>query len=80
MPFWSNGSVPSSTATTFSVKRLATQTSCGFAVPLMECVGQRDTLLKWASSKGEEGMTEYRREKNAASIDGLPAPLATSTG
>jgi hypothetical protein len=52
------------------------QTSCGFAVPLMECVGQRDTLLKWAESKGEEGVAEYRREKNARSIDGLLAPLA----
>jgi len=52
------------------------QTSCGFAVPLMEFSGQRDTLLKWAEKQGEDGLTEYRREKNVASIDGLPAPLA----
>lgn len=52
------------------------QTSCGFAVPLMEFAGHRDTLLQWAEKKGEDALTEYRREKNAASIDGLPAPLA----
>src|SRR3712207_4526872 len=32
------------------------QTSCGFAVPLMEYVGQRDTLLDWAAAKGDEGL------------------------
>jgi len=47
-------------------------TSCGFSVPLYEYVGQRDVLDKWADAKGEEGLDEYRREKNALSIDGLP--------
>ncbi len=56
------------------------QTSCGFAVPLMEFAGHRDTLLKWAEKQGEDGLTEYRRAKNAASIDGLPAPLAGGGG
>ena len=27
---------------------------------------------KWLASKGEDGLREYVREKNAASIDGLP--------
>lgn len=52
------------------------QTSCGFAVPRMEMVGERDTLHRWARSKGEEALVDYRQEKNARSIDGLPAPLA----
>lgn len=52
------------------------QTSCGFAVPRMEPAGDRDTLHRWALNKGEPGLVEYRREKNARSIDGLPAPLA----
>jgi len=52
------------------------QTSCGYAVPLMEYVGQRDTLIRWAEAKGDQGLIEYRREKNVESIDGLPAPLA----
>jgi hypothetical protein len=52
------------------------QTSCGFAVPLMEHAGDRDLLPKWARKKGAEGLAEYRRKKNARSIDGLEAPVA----
>lgn len=52
------------------------QTSCGYAVPLMDLVRPRDTLLRWAENRGEEGLTEYRALKNARSIDGLPAPGA----
>ncbi|HET7233859.1 MAG TPA: pyridoxamine 5'-phosphate oxidase family protein [Longimicrobium sp.] len=51
------------------------QTSCGFAVPLMEYVGQRDTLLRWAEAKGDD-LGRYRQEKNSRSIDGLPTPYA----
>lgn len=50
------------------------QTSCGAGVPLMDYRGQRDELLAWARNKGEAGMADYRRQKNAVSIDGLPAP------
>jgi hypothetical protein len=52
------------------------QTSCGFAVPLMEYAGQRDTLIRWAATRGDESLAEYWCEKNAQSIDGLPTPLA----
>jgi Pyridoxamine 5'-phosphate oxidase len=52
------------------------QTSCGFAVPRMELVGERDTLHRWARNKGEAELAEYRARKNARSIDGLPAPSA----
>ena len=52
------------------------QTSCGYAVPLMEYASQRDTLTRWAETKGDEALKDYRREKNSASVDGLPAPLA----
>lgn len=51
------------------------QTSCGFAVPLMEYVGQRDTLLRWAEARGDD-LPRYRQEKNSQSIDGLPTPHA----
>jgi hypothetical protein len=51
------------------------QTSCGYAVPLMEFVADRDTLTRWAEAKGEEGLVEYVCEKNVQSIDGLPTPL-----
>ncbi len=50
------------------------QTSCGFGVPLMELDAQRDLLSKWATKRGENGIREYQLEKNATSIDGLPAP------
>jgi hypothetical protein len=52
------------------------QTSCGFGVPLMEHLGQRDMLARWAETKGE-ALPAYREKHNAVSIDGLPAPLAT---
>ncbi|HYP28136.1 MAG TPA: pyridoxamine 5'-phosphate oxidase family protein [Blastocatellia bacterium] len=51
------------------------QTSCGFGVPLMEYGGDRDRLCRWVKTKGEEGLREYHRTKNAKSLDGLDAPL-----
>jgi predicted pyridoxine 5'-phosphate oxidase superfamily flavin-nucleotide-binding protein len=52
------------------------QTSCGYGVPLFEYVGERDTLHRWAEQKGDAGLEEYRRQKNARSLDGLPTGLA----
>ena len=51
------------------------QTSCGFAVPLMEFAGDRDVLLNWAATQGEEKLVEYRAQKNILSIDGIETPL-----
>jgi hypothetical protein len=45
------------------------------AVPLYEYKDQRDLLIDWAAKKGAEGIKEYRRAKNAVSIDGLPTGL-----
>jgi hypothetical protein len=45
--------------------------SCGFGVPLMEVVGARDDLVKWAGRKGDDGLDDYRATRNARSIDGL---------
>jgi hypothetical protein len=50
------------------------QTSCGFGVPLMNFVAQRDALTEWAHKKGPDGIEKYQQTKNARSIDGLPAP------
>jgi hypothetical protein len=50
------------------------KTSCGFAVPEMVMVSQRDTLMRWAEGKGEDGLVNYRKTHNAASLDGVPAP------
>lgn len=46
--------------------------SCGYGVPRMELVGQRDRLVTWAVAKGEEGLVEYRSDRNRESVDGLP--------
>ena len=45
--------------------------SCGYGVPQMEYVADRDRLPTWSEKKGEAGLAEYRREKNSSSIDGL---------
>jgi hypothetical protein len=47
--------------------------SCGFGVPLMEVAGERHLLPEDVERRGAEGLLEYRRRKNATSIDGLPA-------
>ncbi|WP_336485824.1 pyridoxamine 5'-phosphate oxidase family protein [Methylobacterium nigriterrae] len=51
------------------------QTSCGYAVPLFDYRDERDNLDRWAAAKGEAGLDAYRREKNVASLDGLPTGL-----
>lgn len=52
------------------------KTSCGFGVPLYKHTGERDHAFKWAEKKGENGLEEYKKEKNMVSMDGLPAPIA----
>jgi predicted pyridoxine 5'-phosphate oxidase superfamily flavin-nucleotide-binding protein len=47
--------------------------SCGYAVPLMDFVEDRDVLDRWAENRGPEKLRVYQGEKNAESIDGLPA-------
>jgi hypothetical protein len=51
------------------------QTSCGYAVPLFEYAGERDTLTRWAENKGHEGLKRYWQDKNQTSIDGLSTKL-----
>jgi hypothetical protein len=57
------------------VERIAD--SCGYGVPVMEFVGPRPQYERWAETKlrkgGEHALDEYMAEKNAVSIDGLPA-------
>lgn len=52
----------------------AVQTSCGFGVPLMDVTAQRDQLPRWADAKGADGLRDYRRTRNAVSLDGLLSP------
>jgi hypothetical protein len=47
--------------------------SCGYGVPLMEYVGERPQRQAWNARKGPDGLRAYVAERNAVSIDGLPA-------
>ena len=47
--------------------------SCGYAVPRMSLVHERDVLDRWAGQKSAAELAAYRTEKNSVSIDGLPA-------
>lgn len=57
------------------VKRIAD--SCGYGVPLMSCEGRRPHMDAWAAKRlrmgGPNALIDYEREKNALSIDELPA-------
>jgi Pyridoxamine 5'-phosphate oxidase len=55
------------------------QTSCGYAVPEMKFVSQRETLTRWAEVKGDEGLVEYRRMHNRVSLDALEAPVTDAS-
>jgi len=54
------------------------QTSCGFGVPLMDFVAQRETLSEWSTKRNEQELMDYRQNKNAVSIDGLAIPVNSS--
>lgn len=60
---------------TVAVTRVAD--SCGYGVPLMSFEGERPHMEAWAEKKlrvgGEAEIEAYVAEKNAESIDGLPA-------
>jgi hypothetical protein len=51
--------------------------SCGYGVPLMTYAGKRPHMDAWGEKKlralGPDALRDYQREKNAESIDGLPA-------
>jgi hypothetical protein len=56
-------------------------TSCGYGVPVMENLKERDTLRKYWEKRDEQTLTAYQHKENERSIDGLPTGLVTkSTG
>lgn len=46
--------------------------SCGYAVPRMDYVADRDVLDLWSQKKGPEGIADYWAKHNTVSLDGLP--------
>lgn len=51
------------------------QTSCGYAVPLMDLQSPRETLRTWADKQGAGGLADYWSRKNRLSIDGRPTGI-----
>lgn len=51
------------------------QTSCGYAVPRMDYVEDRQVLAQWSEKRGEQGIRDYWRDRNQRSIDGLPTGI-----
>lgn len=45
--------------------------SCGYGVPRYQYLGDRATLVKHWDAQGADATTEYKRTRNAASLDGL---------
>ncbi|QKJ19866.1 pyridoxamine 5'-phosphate oxidase family protein [Microbacterium hominis] len=52
------------------VERIAD--SCGWGVPQMDFVADRDIIGPWAEKKGPAGVARYQAQNNAVSLDGLP--------
>jgi hypothetical protein len=50
-----------------------TSTACGYAVPFMDYVEDRQRLADHWDHKTDDELTEYWATKNSTSIDGLPA-------
>jgi hypothetical protein len=53
-------------------------TSCGYAVPLLDYHGERETMVKYWKAKGEDSVPGYQQANNSVSIDGLPTPLGAA--
>lgn len=50
-------------------------TSCGYGVPSMENLSERDTLRKYWEKRDVQTLIAYQRQENERSIDGLPTGL-----
>lgn len=51
------------------------QTSCGFAVPLLDYQEDRQILTDWAEKKSKAEINQYWEQKNVSSIDGFPTGI-----
>ena len=51
------------------------QTSCGFAVPFMDHIGDRDSLHQWTADRGAEGVRNFWAERNTTTLDGAPTGI-----
>ena len=51
------------------------QTSCGYAVPFMDYVGERPTMQQWADGKTDDQIRATWARDNVETIDGLPTGI-----
>jgi hypothetical protein len=70
-------SVPEARRSIVVVEVSRVSDSCGYGVPLMSFEGLREhhalSVAKKVRRMGADGYARHRRERNAASLDGLPA-------
>jgi Pyridoxamine 5'-phosphate oxidase len=70
-------SVPAARRSIVDIEVTRVSDSCGYGVPLLRYEGEREHARLWAEKRlrtdGEHAMAAYQAEKNARSIDGLPA-------
>jgi hypothetical protein len=50
-------------------------TSCGYAVPRLEGLQERDTLRKYWQGRSDDAVSKYQQKENQQSIDGLPTGI-----
>jgi predicted pyridoxine 5'-phosphate oxidase superfamily flavin-nucleotide-binding protein len=76
------GELPQQRRAVIRVEVTRVADSCGFGVPLMSYQGERSHSRRWAESKlakgGEDALQDYMAQRNAESIDGLPAVTLAS--
>jgi hypothetical protein len=69
--------VPAARRAVIDVSVTRVSDSCGYGVPLMTFDAHRPHQDAWAEKKvrvgGAEALRDYQRERNARSLDGLPA-------
>ena len=72
--------VPESRRSIVRVDVTRVSDSCGYGVPLLSYEGEREHARLWAEKKlrtgGAEALAAYQADKNAVSLDGLPALTA----
>jgi len=51
------------------------QTSCGYAIPLMDFKEERTILNDWAEKQGKDKIETYWKERNTKSIDGFETKI-----
>ena len=54
-------------------------TSCGYAVPKLDHLTERDTLRKYWEKRSDTDLDKYHRDMNERSIDGLPTGCSRTT-